>query len=189
MLIALYVGMAGPVPAADAQATIEMPVRVYSLTSDGIAIGELARSVVDRAFAEAGIRVSWRICSAPGRPCASPPGPSEFLVRLVRKTEALDTHSCGVVFKTAAIDAVQHVTVVDPCVRRAASQLRWPDWLLMGYVLTHELGHALLSTGHSNQGVMQPSPPAVPWLQAHAHARFRRDELDALRTRLTARSP
>jgi hypothetical protein len=57
------------------------------------------------------------------------------------------------------------VYLLMPGIRSVAERQALPIWLVLGYALVHEAGHALLGPGHS-QGVMRPDFRKTDWRQA-----------------------
>jgi hypothetical protein len=124
-----------------------------------------AKSEVDLVYSSAGVRIVWQDCE--GSPDAS-----WFMIRLRNDKPP---RSAG----AASLDVMGKAFVEDhggyladayfQAVEATAQLYNGNAGVLLGFVMSHELGHLLLGTGHTRDGVMQPA--------------WGRKQMDALRQR------
>jgi hypothetical protein len=180
---------------AVAQPAASLRLQVYDFAAADPEVLRQARSIVEGIFKAAGVDASWVTCggSPAAVPCGAQPGPTDFVVRIVRQGEPPDVaHVCGLSPRGDRPNTGHHLLVFKDCVTSGARKLRWPEGLLLGYVIAHEVGHLLLPPGHSRAGIMQASPPTVPWGVARVLSFFSEDDerrvVEGLQARQRARA-
>jgi len=115
-----------------------------------------------RIFAVAGLQVVWLTCSGQktardsyDSACQGPLGPSDIVLRIVpHPTQKLFSDSA---FGFAVVPIVATVYYDSALVRAKSDGAEFEIPILLGVVITHEIGHLLLGlNSHSTTGIMQP---------------------------------
>ena len=142
-----------------------------------------AMRFVNRVYAAAGIQVVWFDGAMQPGPAAGPLRHFRVLLLSRKMTDAtsgtvqVDANVLG-----QAHHAVAMAYVFFSRLETIAVGKRVYIGDLVGKVIAHELGHLLLTTGHSNSGIMRPGLELRPISKEH----FTVEEAAALRRRLSS---
>jgi hypothetical protein len=173
---------------AAAAAVLTITVRVYDLHGVPPEQRVRALAVATQTLAHANVSVQWIDCDlvagvAPSR-CEPPLADGELVLRFQGRTERGD-HILGTAIVQddgpCVLASVYASTIAD-----RAAKTGLPQWLILGRVVAHEIGHLLLGTNsHAPSGLMKASwnlrrPHLDEWL-------FTRADAEKIRGRLLAR--
>jgi hypothetical protein len=142
-------------------------IRVYGVSPASEQVMEAARVLAGAVLRDIGIAPQWTDCSslAPPPACDRPPARDEFVVRIVRALPP-KAEACGVSVRPPGALRGQLITIFADCVRQAAHRVRVAEPIVLAYTLLHELGHLLLTQGHSRAGIMRARLVPADWTRA-----------------------
>jgi len=162
MLISLWMGTArnslAKRDSGTRSADLKMSVRVDN--NAGIAAKKLrfAESEAARIYAMAGIYLEWHECPVTARAqsadsvCAAPLTPSVLRLRIVDSAKLMRIRSSS---EASGYTIGDLVLVQLEYLQKLPTLSEYFRDLMLGRVIAHEIGHALLGGGHSSQGIMQ----------------------------------
>jgi hypothetical protein len=154
-----------------------------------------AGEVITGIFSQAGIEATWLDCSTgdedPQSACNQALAPTHFLVRLITDAKALgiERHPscCGLALRSEDGESSNHAYIFYDCLGKVASKARIARGRILGYVLSHEIGHLLLPAGaHTRWGIMRANLNGKDW-QRTPTLIFLPEQSDQLHSRLLAR--
>jgi hypothetical protein len=172
--------------ASNARAEQETPIVVVHVENHAQVSGRVLREaewVVDRIYAAAGIRIVWVDGGAEAEPLSASLRHLRVLLLSEEMTDSLArTEKVAENVMGQAEHPVGRAYVLYPRLEDIATR----KWVyvtdLLGKVMAHEIGHLLLTTGHSSAGIMRPGLQLRPVSQEH----FTAKEALALRRRLSS---
>jgi len=171
-------------------ADLKMSVRVDNHA--GISANKLrfAESEAARIYAKAGVYLEWHDCPVTAHAesadsaCAAPLTPSDLRLRIVDSVKLRGVHASS----EASGYAIGDLALVQ---MQYLQELPTPSEyfrdLMLGRVIAHEIGHALLGPEHSSQGIMQARWGDEQLLRAASELVFTPDQEKALRLAVKAR--
>ncbi len=162
----LAIGLMALVPAQSSPAADSMPkvtVRVYNYAH--IRPNILARAEKDAAwvFREAGVETVWTDCSPvieelPS--CTGPLNPATLILRILERPKpsplGLPQDALGYALPSTGNSKATYATVFFEPMVYLAQYTRFSQSEILGYAITHEIGHLLLAKmSHSSTGIMR----------------------------------
>ena len=185
-LTSLSFYLAAPVAAevkltAEPSPEMSLTVRLYDYAKLDVETLDIAQTELNQIFGQSGINVSWLSCARSmeeaqsNRACASKMSPTDIVLRVLPPAMHPDTSSKTTTFgvalvgpdvklpRTASIllqnverlGEGRHERMDYSVVHRSFSDQVFLGRLL-GYVMTHEVGHLLLNSGkHAGGGIMR----------------------------------
>lgn len=171
-----------------------LSVRVLNLVAVADEIDSRAYAVARSVYAEAGIDLTWVLCSAPRTACASPLGTREVWLRVAPgfapPRPGLPPRALGFATVDPTLKTGKIATVYVGQIARLARQAETPFDTLLGLVVAHELGHLLLgSITHERTGLMRSEWSAADLRsEDFTPARFSDTEAAELRAGLARRA-
>jgi len=196
MLMTLSVGTArNSMARRDARISstdLKMSVRVYNYAGDSTDMLRVAESETEKIFAKAGVHLEWHDCTSTARAqsadptCAAPVTPSDLRLRIVNRVQLKDSHASALAsgftfgdFIIVQLEHLRELPVPAACFRD----------VMLGRVIAHEMGHALLGEAHSPQGIMQARWGEEQFdLKAVSQMLFSPDQARALRLAVKTRT-
>ena len=137
------------------QQSAKITIRVVN--SAKVAAGTLAEGEKRAGWVlgQAGVRVVWLDCTAPGS-CAEDPGMNEFWLHVANwKPAGASEQELGfTTFDKETASGIGVAGVCYPMVRQVAAQIEMEEGLILAAAMAHEIGH-VLGAGHSSSGIMQ----------------------------------
>jgi len=139
-------------------ADLKMSVRVYNYAGDSADTLRTAESEAARIFAKAGVHLEWHECPIPVRAesadstCAAPLTPSDLELRIVNSVKLIRIHVSA---EATGFTIGNLATVQLEPLRQLPTPTEYHRNQLLGQVIAHELGHALLGARHTSKGIMQ----------------------------------
>jgi hypothetical protein len=201
-LLALSFLLTVSVPALAQSPKADVPSNTLRITVRLLNIAEVppetlaqAGEVITGIFSQAGIEATWLDCSKgdedPRSACNQPLAPTHFLVKLIADAKALgiERHPscCGLALRSEDGESGNHAYIFTDCLRKVASKARIARGRILGYVVTHEIGHLLLPAGtHTRWGIMRANLNGKDW-QRTPTLIFLPGQSDQLQSRLLAR--
>jgi hypothetical protein len=171
-------------------ADLKMSVRVDNYAGISEKKLRFAESAAARIYAKAGVCLEWHECSVKARPesadsaCAAPLTPSDLRLRIVDSVKLKGSHAkseaSGYAIGDLALVQLQYL-------QELPTPSEYFRYLMLGRVIAHEIGHALLGPEHSSQGIMQARWGDEQLLRAASELVFTPDQEEALRSAVTAR--
>jgi hypothetical protein len=125
-------------------------------------------AIATNVFRQAGVQVRWMNCSFSEAEHRDPPGCQLSLdvpMVIIKVLPDAASRQWGLPANRLGFCLDKDVYLLMPRIRAVAERQALPIWLVLGYALLHEAGHALLGPGHS-QGVMRPGFRKTDWRQA-----------------------
>jgi hypothetical protein len=162
MLMTLLLGTARNAPARRGPETrsgdLKISVRVYNHAGISAERLRFAEREAARIYAKAGVYLEWHECPVTARaetadsPCAAPLAPSDLQLRIVNSVKLMripaSGEASGFAFGDLALVQLEYL-------QELPTPTEHIRYLMLGRVIAHEFGHALLGAGHSSQGIMQ----------------------------------
>jgi len=162
MLIVLLSGTARNLAArrqpGTRSADLKISVRVYNHAGISAERLRFAEREAARIYAKAGVYLEWHECPVPARAetansaCAAPLAPSDLQLRIVNSVKLMripaSGEASGFAFGDLALVQLEYL-------QELPTPTEHIRYLMLGRVIAHEFGHALLGAGHSSQGIMQ----------------------------------
>ena len=143
-----------------AQGTPEIRVLVYDYTGKSGDVPLRALAEAARVLNKAGISIRWIACPKSSDEMSRFPdcrvqGTNTIVLRIIAKpgrgAGPIGPTTLGITMGTT------YVTIYGDRVRTAAMTAQCSEDIVLGYAITHELGHALLGTSaHRKEGPMKP---------------------------------
>ena len=194
MLMTLWVGTARNSAASGVpgirSANLKISVRVDNRTGISAKKLRFAESEAAKIYAKAGVDVEWHDCPVMARAesadstCAAPLTPSDLRLRIVDSVKLKGVHATseasGYAIGDLALVQLQYL-------QKLPTASEYFRDMILGRVIAHEIGHALLGPEHSSQGIMQASWGDEQLLRAASELVFTPDQEKALRMAVTAR--
>jgi hypothetical protein len=171
-------------------ADLKMLVRVDNHA--GISANKLkfAESEAAKIYAKAGVDLEWHQCpvtvhaESADAACATPLTPSDLRLRIVDSVKLKGVHASseasGYAFGDLALVQLQYL-------QKLPTPSEYFRDMMLGRVIAHEIGHALLGPEHSYQGIMQARWGNEQLLRAASELVFTPDQENALRLAVKAR--
>ena len=140
-------------------------VRIYNYSRLSRAPLSSAVKVAGRILRLSGIETNWIECDIPtpsvarNPRCVDKAGAVDLVVRILphEMAEFRSHNELGVAFLPSGTGFGQQVSVFYNRVEEHAIRWEGSEGLLLGHVITHELGHLLLgANSHSSSGIMNP---------------------------------
>lgn len=125
-------------------------------------------AIATDVFRQAGVQVRWTNCSFSEAEQRDPPGCQLSLdvpTVIVKVLPDAEARRWDLPANRLGFCQDKDVYLLMPGIRAVAERQALPIWLVLGHVLVHEAGHALLGPGHS-QSVMRPDFSKTDWRQA-----------------------
>jgi len=145
-----------------------------------------AQNVAAKIFGQAGVDVKWQTVSAP----ASSPLPgagATFVLRVMPSRDAVSPEPALGFRWQRGIDDVRAVVFFDR-VEQFAEQSSGSTAAILGCAMAHELGHILLGSSHSRQGVMRAQwNKQDAWAASHGNLHFTQEQEKLIRAELDRR--
>jgi hypothetical protein len=194
MLMAFWVGTARN-SAAQGDPGIRSADSKISVRFDnhaGISANKLkfAESEAAKIYAKAGVYLEWHECPATARAesadsaCAAPLTPSDLRLRIVDSVKLKGVHALseasGYAIGDLALVQLQYL-------QELPTPSEYFRDLMLGRVIAHEIGHALLGPKHSSHGIMQARWGDEQLLRAASELVSTPDQENALRLAIKAR--
>ena len=190
--MALPAGAAGSEPAATGGVVTAVTIRAARLVDIPPAAGDAAPETVRAIFRDSGIEVVWRECASPlvrNAPpldaCSDLLGPAEVVVRFVPAPATAPPESLGFSYVVDGAGIARLASVYPDRVARHAEWAAMSLPALLGRVIAHEVGHLLLGTRHSRDGLMR-ARWSIPDLLRQRSWGFSIEEAAAMRRALQA---
>ena len=171
-------------------ADLKMSVRVDNRTGISAKKLRFAESEAARIYAKAGVYLVWHECPSTARAgsadsaCEAPLTPSDLRLRIVDSVKLKGVHALS----EASGYAIGDLALVQ---MQYLQELPTPSEyfrdMMLGRVIAHEIGHALLGPEHSSQGIMQARWGGEQLLRAASELVFTPDQEKMLRLAVTAR--
>ncbi len=171
-------------------ADLKMLVRVDNHAGISATKLRFAEKEAARIYAKAGVYLEWHDCpaAAPAESadsaCDAPLTPSDLRLRIVDSVKLKGVHATseasGYAIGDLALVQLQYLEELP------TSSEFFRD-LMLGRVIAHEIGHALLGPEHSPQGIMQARWGDQQLLRAASELVFTPDQEKALRLAVKAR--
>ena len=149
-----------------------------------------AESEAAKIYAKAGVDLEWHECPATAHAesadfaCATPLTPSDLRLRIVDSVKLKGVHATseasGYAIGDLALVQLQYL-------QGLPTPSEYFRDMMLGRVIAHEIGHALLGPEHSSQGIMQARWGDEQLLRAASELVFTPDQEKALRMAVTAR--
>jgi len=135
-------------------------VRLYDALSLPTRCIRTAKRTATEIFARAGVSLKLIECrrntdSLPSE-CEAPLGAGETAVRLIYAPGSQNARALGTSYVTDSPRQVRLAAVFVDRVEAAAARSGTHADTLLGRTIAHELGHLLLGSAHSTQGLMRP---------------------------------
>ena len=167
-----------------------LPVTVWVENWAGVSSGVLARAqnVAAMIFRQAGMEVTWQTVSAP----ASSPHPgvgATFVLRVIPSKDA-GSPGASLGFRwQRGPDDVRAIVFIDRVEQFAErSSGRSATAAILGCAMAHELGHLLLGSSHSRQGVMRAEwNKEDAWAATQGNLHFTQEQAKLMRAELGRR--
>lgn len=171
-----------------------LTVRLYNTAGISTPALQAARRTAESIVRDAGLTVVFRHCGRrvfPAEPvdqCADRLHPHEVVVRVVHAptfNATLPPEAFGVAYVVKETDRGWLATLFSDRIDQAAARIGVDAGALMGFVMTHEIGHLLLGVDyHSENGVMRADWPDAVLDRSGRQLRF--STLEAARMRHAA---
>ncbi len=171
-------------------ADLKMSVRVDNYAGISAKKLRLAGSEAAKIYAKAGVDLEWHECPGTARAesadsaCAAPLTPSDLRLRIVDSVKLKGVHATseasGYAIGDLALVQLQYL-------QKLPTPSEYFRDMMLGRVIAHEIGHALLGPEHSSQGIMQARWDAEQLLRAASELVFTPDQEKALRLAVKAR--
>jgi len=196
MLMTLLVGTArNSIARRDPEtrsADLKMSVHVYNYAGSPADMLRVAESETERIFAKAGVHLEWHECGltalaeSADPTCDTPLTPSDLHLRIVKsvnlKRVQVSPETGGFTIGNLALVQMQYL-------QELPTPSEYVRDLMLGRVIAHEFGHALLGPGHSSQGIMRACWGKELWEFTGANDMvFTPDQEKALRLAVKART-
>ena len=160
-------------PGEESASRPRITVRVWDQGDFDAGVLGAAEMVVDHIFAKAHVTVSWRHCTPSGvehdSECLEPQGPDEASVRVIdRRTaeNARESLLAGRAVRSSVWEGSGLVYVYRDRIEAVSQKADIPVSVILGTVITHEIGHLLLPRGHSALGIMRGEVDLRGWTLA-----------------------
>jgi hypothetical protein len=160
--------------ASTAGAQTRVRARVLDHGDTGTGVVSAAETIVDRAYARAGVTFAWQSCDPSRDPstdaCVGPAGPNDVSIRIVDREPRTENPGaeiqggCAIPLRLWAASGI--VYVYSDRVRRVSDEGGVPAALVLGTIVAHEIGHLLLPGGHSPRGIMRALMTRREWILA-----------------------
>ena len=194
MLMTLWVGTARNSAARGVpgirSADLKIPIRVDNKAGISAKKLRFAESEAAKIYAKAGVYLEWHDCPATAHSesadfaCAMPLTPSDLRLRIVDSVKLKGVHATseasGYAIGDLALVQLQYL-------QELPTPSEYFRDMMLGRVIAHEIGHALLGPEHSSQGIMQARWGDEQLLRAASELVFTPDQEKALRMAVTAR--
>ena len=195
MLITLLAGTArnsvARRPPQARSADLKLSVHVYNYAGSPADILRIAESETGRIFARAGVHLDWHeygltaLAESADPACDTPLTPSDLHLRIVKsvnlKRVQVSPETGGFTIGNLALVQMQYL-------QELPTPSEYIRGLMLGRVIAHEFGHALLGPGHSSQGIMRARWGKELWEFTGANDMvFTPDQEKALRLAVKAR--
>jgi hypothetical protein len=194
MLMTLWVGNARNSAAKGnsgiRSADLKMSVRVDNRTGISAKKLRFAESEAARIYAKAGVYLEWHECPSTARAgsadsaCEALLTASDLRLRIVDSVKLKGSHATseasGYAIGDLALVQLQYL-------QELPTPSEYFRYLMLGRVIAHEIGHALLGPEHSSQGIMQARWGNEQLLRAASELVFTPDQEKALRLAIKAR--
>ncbi len=178
---------------------LNINVRVYNYANVTGGVLAKAQSEAARIFRRSGIETHWAGCAVPGREvernhsCTAKPGATDIQVRILPRKMAqklMKHHSeFGLAFTATGDGFGSNLSIFYHRVEELSARRHTSRALLLGHLMTHEIGHLLLgSNSHSRSGIMH-----VPWNRSQVERAslgtllFTRQEAAKMRSQVSRR--
>jgi len=191
----LFIGVLSPVVGASPDThtpPVSLTVSIFNDADLPASVLQQAESRARAVMSNAGVSLTWLDCGVPGQwrtelGCQAVVFPTHFSVRLVAGRKAPSDDIFGQAYLNERGEgnyANVYVTLLSSA--KALSVIKEGD--LLGYVVTHELGHLLLGKeSHSAGGLMRARWEVAQLQQgARGNLLFSRDETEKIRSRYLA---
>jgi hypothetical protein len=167
-------------------------IRVYDEAQVPAAVLHSATMETARLFGAAGIRISWEHLSAElpediGTDMTAvafvKPDERPYLVIRLRRQTPANLFPRALAYSLPFAHRGAHVQIFYDRVEALIHSVNIADYVVLGHVMAHELGHVLLgSTEHASAGLMQANWTPAGWrLASEGLVVFHRDEIKQLR--------
>jgi len=139
-----------------------LPILVFNLAQVQLPVLVEAQAVMTQIFAEAGVEAIWINCPVHGE-CGGEAKRPEFRIRIVSQGKGIVTHDpLGVAIPCDRNADTCYFYIFYAPIRNLAERNEARPGHVLGQVMTHELGHALLGpNAHALSGIMQAALPTA----------------------------
>jgi hypothetical protein len=138
----------------------KLPIRVYNIAQVELPVLVEAESVASQIFAEAGVEAIWTNCRD-HQECGGEKKAPEFSIRILSQEKDIVQHDpLGIALPCdRSVGACLFYVFYAP-INDLAARHRVKPGHVLGHIMTHELGHALLGpNAHALSGIMQATLP------------------------------
>lgn len=171
-------------------ADLKISVRVDNQAGISAKKLRFAENEAAKIYARAGVDLEWNECPTTARAesadsaCAAPLTPSDLRLRIVDNVKLMRIRSTseasGYAIGDLALVQLQYL-------QELPTPSEYFRDMMLGRVIAHEIGHALLGPEHSSQGIMQARWGDEQMLRAASELVFTPDQEKALQLAVRAR--
>ncbi len=171
---------------ADAQERdLEIGVSVYNEASVHVHNVEIAERQAGYVLAVAGLKVEWVNCDKIS--CAGESRPGRIILRIMQERDTPGGEALGSAGFSGSRGLFAKAFYGN--VQRKAEQERLNVGTVLGAAIVHEIGHLLLGTSHSEEGIMRGNwMPEDLRHAAQGQLRFTAEQVARIRAGVRARS-